>query len=58
MGTTPATPDAWPAPVQEGKANHTFSGLTVGQKVYARIAVMRRGVGQGQWSNVVEILVR
>lgn len=58
MGTTPTNPDAWPAPVSEGKSSHLFTGLTPGQKVYVRMALQRRKGGQSQWSGVVEILVR
>jgi hypothetical protein len=58
IGTDPTNPSAWPQPVTEGSASHLFSGLTTGQKVYVRIAVLRRGVGQGQWSGVLEIMVR
>lgn len=58
MGTDPANLAAWPPPAMESGATHTFTGLTVGQKVYVRIAVARRGAGMSQWSSVAEILVR
>jgi len=44
--------------VLESKATYVATGLPVGQKVYCRIAIYRRGVGQGQWSPVMMLLVR
>ena len=55
LGTDPAHPEAWPAPVIAGGCKHTFTGLTPGQKVYLRIAIVRRGSVQGQWSVVMEV---
>jgi hypothetical protein len=57
-GPTQANPDTWPAPVIRGESNYTLTGLTVGQKLYGRIAVVRRGTGQGQWSSILEVTVR
>jgi hypothetical protein len=57
-GSDPGNPDAWPPHVIETKTRHVVAGLTIGQKVYFRIAVVRRGTGQGQWSGVMEITVR
>ncbi len=42
----------------ESKAKHAMPGLTIGQKAYCRIAIVRRGTGQGQWSGVMEVTVR
>jgi hypothetical protein len=58
MGNDPANPQSWPAPTIEPGASHTVSGLAVGQKVYFRVAIFRRGTGQGQWSDVVAVVVK
>jgi hypothetical protein len=58
FGTDPANPDAWPKPAMESKCSYIATGLPLGQKVYARIAILRRGVGQGQWSDMLAIAVR
>jgi hypothetical protein len=58
VGTDPANPQAWPAPTIAGGARHILSGLTTGQKVYVRMAIVRRGGVQGQWSGVLEAIVR
>ena len=58
MGTDPANPASWPAPVIESGCSHDFGGFTVGQKVYFRVAVFRRGTGQGQWSDIVSVTVK
>jgi hypothetical protein len=55
IGTDPAHPEAWPPPVIAGGCKHTFAGLTPGQKVYIRIAIVRRGSVQGKWSIVMEV---
>ena len=57
FGTEPTNPDAWPKPLLESKSSYTATGLPVGQKVYCRIAVYRRGIGMGQWSPVLGLLV-
>jgi hypothetical protein len=57
-GSDPANPDAWPKADMVTKSRLTVPGLTIGQKVYFRIAVVRRNGGQGQWSGVVEVTVR
>jgi hypothetical protein len=56
-GPDPLNPDAWPAPVIEGGVKHVYSGLAVGTKIYVRIAIQRRGTGQGAWSHVMAIVV-
>ena len=58
FGTDPTNPDGWPKPVLEPGSSYIATGLPVGQKVYCRIAVYRRGVGAGQWSPVMMLLVR
>jgi hypothetical protein len=57
MGTDPAHPEAWPQPFISGGCKHTFEGLTMGQKVYLRIAVVRTGGVQGKWSDMLEVTV-
>jgi len=52
-GADPAHPEAWAPPAISGGCKHTFAGLTAGQKVYARIAIVRTGSVQGAWSDVV-----
>jgi hypothetical protein len=51
-------PDAWPNHAVEGGCKHTVTGLTVGQKVYGRIAVQRPKVGVGAWSDIITVTVR
>lgn len=58
LGTDPKDPEAWPKPELSSGSRHVFAGLTLGQKVYGRIAVVRRRGGQGQWSGLMEITVR
>jgi hypothetical protein len=57
-GSDPANPDAWPKADLVSASRLTVTGLPVGQKVYFRIAVVRRKGGQGQWSGVIEVTVR
>jgi len=57
MGTDPAHAEAWPQPFISGGCKHTFEGLTVGQKVYLRIAIVRTGGVQGKWSDMLEVTV-
>jgi hypothetical protein len=58
MGGDPAHPETWPAPAMSGSSAHTFTGLTSGQKVYVRIAIVRHRGGQGEWSSVIEVVVK
>lgn len=58
LGTDPANPESWPKPELSGAARYVFADLPVGQKVYVRIAIVRRHGGQGQWSGLLEITVR
>ena len=55
IGTDPTHPEAWPQPAISGGCKHAFTGLTPGQKVYVRIAIVRRGNVQGAWSGFIEI---
>ncbi len=56
-GTDPANPQSWPAQVVT--RGHTFKvgNLPIGTNVYVRIAVIRRGSIQGQWSSILQIQV-
>jgi hypothetical protein len=57
IGSTPANPETWPAPVISNGCRHKFAG-TPGQKIYFRVAVQRRRAGLGLWSDIVEVTVR
>jgi hypothetical protein len=57
-GSDPTNPDAWPQADLVSTSRHTVADLPLGQKVYFRIAVVRRRGGQGQWSGVMEVTVR
>jgi hypothetical protein len=58
-GTDPTNPDAWTNSAVEGGAHHAVPGpLPIGQKLYFTIAIQRRRTGLGQWSGIVEIVVR
>jgi hypothetical protein len=56
VGTDPTNPNAWPPAVIVNGCRYKFEG-TVGQKLYFRVAVQRRKVGLGQWSDLVEVMV-
>ncbi len=56
-GNDPTNLAALPQPTVDSKASYTVTGLTPGQKVYGRIAIYRRGTGQGQWSPVMMLIV-
>ena len=58
MGTDPAHPETWPPPEYESGSKHVFPSGPPGPSTYVRAAVIRRGTGQGQWSGVVECLVK
>jgi len=58
QGNEPTNPAAWPAPAISGGSTHHVAGLTIGQHVYFRMAIVRRNGGQGAWSNVLEVTVR
>ena len=48
---------AWPQPKIAGGSKLVVAGLTPGQKVYFRIAIVRRGDVVGQWSDMLEVTV-
>jgi len=58
MGTDPAHPEAWPPQVVTQGHTHKFANLPIGQTVYVRIAVIRRGSIQSPWSPILQIAVR
>jgi len=58
MGTDPAHPELWPAQVISHGRTHKFANLPIGQTVYVRVAVIRRGSIQSPWSPVLQITVR
>jgi hypothetical protein len=47
-----------PAPVILSSATYTLTGLSAGQKLFFRAAVIRRGTGQSKWSEPVQLTVR
>jgi hypothetical protein len=57
-GTDPANPDAWPKAELVPRSRFRVADLAIGQKVYFRIAVVRRNGGQGQWSGLLEVTAR
>jgi hypothetical protein len=58
MGTDQAHPETWPAQVVTRGHTYKVGGLAIGQVVYLRIAVIRRGSIQGAWSAIMPIQVR
>ncbi len=58
QGGDPAHPETWPAPTIS--SGHTFKAHNqpIGQVVYLRIAIVRRGSVQSQWSPVLQIVAR
>jgi hypothetical protein len=58
QGADPAQPGNWPAPTMTSGSTFTLRNQPIGQLVYLRIAVVRRGSVQGQWSPVLQITVR
>jgi hypothetical protein len=59
MGTTDLThPENWPPQVMTRGFTYKVGNLPIGQMVYFRIAVIRRGSIQGQWPPVLQIQVR
>jgi hypothetical protein len=58
VGTDPAHPEAWPAQVFSKGPKHKFGNLPIGQTVYVRVAVIRRGSIQSPWSPILQIAVR
>jgi hypothetical protein len=58
MGTDPAHPELWAAQVVSRGHTYKWANLPIGQVTYVRIAVVRRGSIQGQWSPILQIQVR
>ena len=58
MGTDQTNPEGWPAPVVTRGNTFKVGNLPIGQVVYLRIAVIRRGSIQGQWSPILSVQVR
>jgi hypothetical protein len=57
MGTDPAHPETWPAAVTTRGHTCKMANLPIGQTVYVRIAIIRRGSIQSQWSPTLQIQV-
>jgi hypothetical protein len=58
QGTDPLHPETWPSPVTLPGHTHKVRNLPVGQVVCFRIAVVRRGSVQSDWTPVFQITVR
>jgi hypothetical protein len=58
MGTDPLHPETWPSPAMVTGHTHKMDNLPLGQVMCCRIAVVRRGSVQSQWSPVLQITVR
>jgi hypothetical protein len=58
QGTDPLHPETWPAPVMVKGHTHKFENLPLGQVLCVRIAIVRRGSVQSQWSPILQITVR
>jgi hypothetical protein len=54
----PTFPAGSPAPVVLSSATYHVTGLSPGQKIYFRVAVIRPVVGQSKWSEPVQLTVR
>jgi hypothetical protein len=58
MGTDQAHPETWPAQIVTRGHTYKVGNLPIGQMVYLRIAVIRRGSIQGAWSAILPIQAR
>jgi hypothetical protein len=58
MGTDQAHPETWPPQVVTRGHTYKVGNLPIGQVVYLRIAVIRRGSIQSPWSPILSIQVR
>jgi hypothetical protein len=58
IGTDSAHPELWAAQVVARGYTYKWANLPIGQITYVRIAVIRRGSIQGQWSPILQIQVR
>jgi hypothetical protein len=58
QGGDPAHPELWaPGAMTRGRT-YKVSNLPIGQTVYLRIAIVRRGSIQSQWSPILQIVAR
>src|SRR5262249_35869762 len=55
MGNDPLHPETWPAPAIVKGYTHKVENLPIGQVICCRIAIVRRGSVQSQWSPVLQI---
>ena len=58
QGSDPAHPELWAPGAMTSGHTYKAGNLPIGQTVYFRIAIVRRGSIQSQWSPVLSILVR
>ena len=58
IGTDATHPEGWAPQIFSQGRTHKFPNLPIGQIVYARVAVIRRGSIQSPWSPLLEIQVR
>jgi hypothetical protein len=58
LADDPTFPAGAPAPVVLPNATYTMTGLPAGQKIFVRVAVIRRMTGQSKWSEPVQLTVR
>jgi len=58
QGTDPLHPENWAPPVMVKGNVHKVANLPIGQVVCFRVAIVRRGSVQSQWSPVLQIQVR
>lgn len=54
----PTFPAGSPAPVVLPGSTYNVTGIPAGQKIYFRVAVIRRVIGQSKWSEPVQLTVR
>ncbi len=57
-GGDPTLPEAWAPGITTRGHTYKMASLPIGQIVYARIAIIRRGSIQSQWSPILQIQVR
>jgi hypothetical protein len=56
-GSDPLNPQNWPAPAFSKGHTFTLANQTIGQTVNMRIAIVRRGSVQSQWTQVLQVVV-
>ena len=57
-GSDPAHPEAWAPPAIAHGHTFTVNDLPIGQPFYMRVAIVRRGSVQSQWTDVLKIVVK